>query len=155
VRSPATAAWLICACLATPGGLGAQQAEPPRQLTPAETGCDASGATGSAATDSVYQADSVDRQVRAPYVRVNELPYRMRDVRTGRTMLQFVVDTTGWVDRCSITLVEESSAEWTAAVLPELRRARYEPARKDGRRVRQVVYQVFTYHSDGRTGVSQ
>lgn len=135
-----------------PGGLLAQEAARPRQLSAAETGCDS---LGHAATDSVYEADAVDRPVRAPYVRVKTLPYRMREVRTGRTMLRFVVDSTGWVDRCSIALVEESSAEWTAAVLPELRQARYEPARKGGRRVRQLVYQVFMYHSDGRTDVSQ
>jgi hypothetical protein len=79
----------------------------------------------------------------------------MREVLTGSTMLRFVVDGSGWIDRCSIVLVEEASPEWTAAVLTELRGARYEPARKGGRRVRQVVYQVFTYHSDGRTDVSQ
>jgi hypothetical protein len=79
----------------------------------------------------------------------------MREVLTGRTMLRFVVDGSGWIDRCSIVLVEESSPEWTEAVLTELRGARYEPARKGGRRVRQVVYQVFTYHSDGRSEVSQ
>lgn len=105
--------------------------------------------------DSVYEADAVDRPVRAPYVRVRALPYRLKEVLTGRTMLRFVVDPAGWVDRCTIALVEESSAEWTAAVLPELRGARYEPARKGGRRVRQVVYQVFTYHSDGRADVPQ
>ena len=105
--------------------------------------------------DSVYEADAVDRPVRAPYVRVRALPYRLKEVLTGRTMLRFVVDPAGWVDRCTIALVEESSAEWTAAVLPELRGARYEPARKAGRRVRQVVYQVFTYHSDGRADVPQ
>jgi len=79
----------------------------------------------------------------------------MREVQTGRTMLQFVVDQQGRVERCSIALVEESSPEWTAAVLPELRKARFDPARKDGRKVRQRVYQVFTYHSDGRSAVSQ
>jgi hypothetical protein len=79
----------------------------------------------------------------------------LREVLTGRTMLRFVVEPSGWVDKCSIELVEESSAVWTDAVLPELRRARYEPARKDGKRVRQVVYQVFTYHSDGRRDVPQ
>ena len=97
----------------------------------------------------------MDRAARAPYVRVTELPYRMREVQTGRTMLQFVVDAEGRVERCSIALVEESSPEWTTAVLPELRRARFDPARKDGRKVRQLVYQVFTYHSDGRPAVSQ
>jgi len=135
-----------------PGGLLCQEPAQPRQLSAAETGCDS---LRQATTDSVYEVDAVDRPVRAPYVRVKTLPYRMREVRTGRTMLRFVVDSTGWVDRCSIALVEESSAEWTAAVLPELRQARYEPARKGGRRVRQLVYQVFMYHSDGRTDVSQ
>ena len=148
----ARTACVVCACLAMPGGLLAQEPAQPRQLSAAETGCDS---LRQATTDSVYEADAVDRPVRAPYVRVKTLPYRMREVRTGRTMLRFVVDSTGWVDRCSIALVEESSAEWTAAVLPELRQARYEPARKGGRRVRQLVYQVFMYHSDGRTDVSQ
>ena len=79
----------------------------------------------------------------------------MREVQTGRTMLRFVVDPEGRVERCSIALVEESSPEWTTAVLPELRKARFDPAQKDGRKVRQLVYQVFTYHSDGRRAVSQ
>lgn len=142
----------VCACLATPGWLSAQEPDRPRRLSAAETGCDS---LRQAVADSVYEADAVDRPVRAPYLRVNGLPYRMREVLTGRTMLQFVVDGSGWVDRCSIVLVEESSPEWTAAVLRELRGARYEPARKGGQRVRQLVYQVFTYHSDGRTGALQ
>jgi hypothetical protein len=143
---------MMCACLATPGRLLAQEPDKPRQLSPVETGCDS---LRQATADSVYEADAVDRPVRAPYLRVNWLPYRLRQVLTGHTMLRFVVDGSGWVDRCSIILVEESSPEWTAAVLAELRGARYEPARKGGRRVRQLVYQVFTYHSDGRTDVSQ
>lgn len=49
----------------------------------------------------------------------------------------------------------ETGCDWTTAVVPELRRARFEPARKDGRLVRQVVYQVFIYHSDGRSDISQ
>jgi hypothetical protein len=148
----ARVAGVVCACLATPGGLLGQEPARPRQLSAAETGCNS---LRPAATDSVYEADAVDRLVRAPYVRVRALPYRMREVLTGRTMFRFVVDSSGWVDRCSIVLVEESSAEWTTAVLTELRRARYEPARKGGQRVRQLVYQVFTYHSDGRSDVSQ
>jgi hypothetical protein len=142
----------LCACLAIAGRLLGQASEQPRRLSAAETGCDA---LGPASADSVFEADGVDRPARAPYVRVNALPYRMREVQTGRTMLRFVVDSAGWVDRCTIALVEESSPDWTAAVLPELRRARFEPARKGGRRVRQVVYQVFIYHSDGRSSVSQ
>jgi hypothetical protein len=141
-------AGVLCACLAAPDGLLAQEPSRPRPLSAVETGCDSLRPT---AADSVYEADAVDRPVRAPYVRVKALPYRRREVLTGRTMLRFVVDSSGWVDRCSLALVEESSAEWTMAVLMELRGARYAPARKAGRRVRQLVYQVFTYQSDGRT----
>jgi len=143
---------VVIACLAAPRGLQAQEVDRPRMLSATQTGCDASRP---ASAEPVYQADSVDRPVKAPYVKVPELPYRMREVLTGRTMLRFVVDSSGWVDRCTIALVEESSAEWTDAVVPEVRHARYEPARKDGKAVRQLVYQVFTYHSDGRLGVSQ
>ena len=141
----------ITLCLGVAAGLAAQEPVPLRQLS-AETGCDS---TRPAVTEPVFQADSVDRPARAPYVRVTQLPYRMREVQTGRTMLRFVVDAEGRVERCSIALVEESSPEWTAAVIPELRKARFDPARKDGRKVRQLVYQVFLYHSDGRTAVSQ
>lgn len=143
---------MACACLGAPAWLLAQEPVRPRQLSPAETGCDSLRQT---AADSVYEADAVDRPVRAPYLRVKGVPYRMREVLTGRTMLRFVVDGSGWVERCSIALVEESSPEWTTAVLKDLRGARYEPARKGGQKVRQLVYQVFTYHSDGRTDVSQ
>jgi hypothetical protein len=143
---------IVFACLGARGSLLAQAPEGRRQLPAAEPGCDS---LRQASADSVYEADAVDRPVRAPYMRVKALPYRMREVLTGSTMLRFVVEESGWIDRCSIVLVEESSPEWTAAVLSELRGARYEPARKAGRRVRQVVYQVFTYHSDGRTDVSQ
>jgi hypothetical protein len=139
---------VVCVCLATPRWLLAQDPDRVRPLSAVETGCDS---LREAVTDSVYEADAVDRPVRAPYVRVKALPYRRREVLTGRTMLRFVVDSSGWVDRCSIVLVEESSAEWTTAVLKELRGVRYDPARKGGQRVRQLVYQVFTYHSDGRT----
>jgi len=152
MRSVTRIACALCACLATPGRLFGQAPDQPRRLSPVETGCDS---LRPAPGDSVYLADAVDRPAKAPYVRVNALPYRMREVQTGRTMLRFVVDSAGWVERCTIALVEESSPDWTAAVLPELRRARFDPARKGGRRVRQVVYQVFIYHSDGRSSVSQ
>jgi hypothetical protein len=61
-----------------------------------------------------------------------------------------VVEWSGRIDGCSIVLMQETSRVWTDAVLRELRVARYRPARKGGRAVRQLVHQVFTYHSDGR-----
>src|SRR6478672_1390872 len=90
---------VVIACLAAPRGLQAQEVDRARMLSATQTGCDASRP---ASTEPVYQADSVDRPVKAPYVKVPELPYRMREVLTGRTMLRFVVDSSGWVDRCTI-----------------------------------------------------
>lgn len=145
-------ACLMVACLARPRGMQAQSPAVPRHLSATETGCDSLHLP---AADTTYEAGAVDRPVRAPYVRVNALPYRMRDVLSGHTMLRFVVEPSGSIDRCSIVLLEETSTAWTEAVLTELRRARYQPARKGGVRVRQIVYQVFTYHNDGRPGVSQ
>jgi hypothetical protein len=70
-------------------------------------------------------------------------------VMTGTTEVAACAGT-GRIDPCSIELLEETAPAWTAAVLSELRHARYQPARREGQRVRQRVYQVFTYHQDGR-----
>ncbi|HEX6104270.1 MAG TPA: hypothetical protein VFZ26_01720 [Gemmatimonadales bacterium] len=135
--------------LAAAGALAAQETpnSPPRRLLPAETGCDT---TAAPAADSVYDADSVDQPVEPVRLPVEDMPLRVREVLRGRSVFRFVVEPSGRIDRCSIALVDETSREWTGAVLEELRVARYRPARKAGRPVRQVVHQIFTYHSDGR-----
>ncbi|HEY7481655.1 MAG TPA: hypothetical protein VH680_14160 [Gemmatimonadales bacterium] len=119
----------------------------PRRLTHRETGCDT---LTRASTDSVYQADAVDRPVEPTRLQIRDLPFRAREVITGRSVLSFIVESSGRIDRCSVELLEEAAPEWTAVVLKELRHARYEPARLRGHPVRQRVYQVFTYHNDGR-----
>jgi hypothetical protein len=40
-------------------------------------------------------------------------------------------------------------------VLKELRRARYRPARRGDENVSQLVYQIFTYHQDGRRSLRE
>lgn len=127
--------------------LPAQESGTPRTLSPAETGCDSARM---ATSDSVYEADSVDQPVEARRLPIEGMPVRVREVTTGRSVFRFVVEPSGRVDRCSITLLQETSRAWSDAVLRELRVARYRPARRSGRPVRQLVHQVFTYHSDGR-----
>ena len=135
-------------CLAIGGPVFAQTAEPsPRRLSSAETGCDSLKPAG---TDSVYEAEVVDRPVEATRLPVEELPFRAREVLDGRSVFRFVVEASGRVDRCSIVLLEETDRAWSDAVLRELRVARYRPARRAGQAVRQRVYQLFTYHNDGR-----
>jgi hypothetical protein len=50
----------------------------------------------------------------------------------------------------AVAPAEETVPAWTAAVVKQLRFARYQPARRQGQAVRQWVHQLFTYHSDGR-----
>ena len=112
-----------------------------------QTGCDS---TKAVSTEPVFEADSVDQPVEARRLPIEGMPIRIQEVLTGRTVYRFVVEPSGRIDRCSIAVVEETSRVWSDAVLRELRVARYRAARKGGRPVRQLVYQVFTYHSDGR-----
>ncbi len=138
-------------CLALVGRLAAQEQQKPgdlpRRLTPVETGCDSSQV---ASMDSIYEFDAVDRPVEARRLPIEDMPLRVQEVIKGRSVFRFVVEPSGRIDRCSIELVEETSRDWSDAVLEELRLAHYEPARKAGKPVRQRAYQVFTYHSDGR-----
>ena len=123
-----------------------------RQLSAAETGCNTSQRTR---TDSVYESASVDAPVEAERLPIDEMPMRVREVISGRSVFRFIVEPSGRIDRCSIELVEESSPIWTEAVLKELRQARYRPARRGGQKVSQFVYQIFTYHQDGRRALRE
>lgn len=143
---------LIAACGAALAGPAFGQAGSPRQLSPAETGCDASQRTR---TDSVYESTSVDAPVEAERLPIDEMPMRVREVISGRSVFRFIVEPSGRIDRCSIVLVEESSPLWTESVLKELRQARYRPARRGGQKVSQLVYQIFTYHQDGRRSLRE
>jgi hypothetical protein len=134
--------------LGAAGHLAAQGSDSlPRRLTVAETGCDT---LQRVSTDSVYEADAVDHPVEATRLPIEDLPFRAREVIKGRSVFRFIVEPSGRIDRCSMELLEETTPAWTAAVLKELRKARYEPARLHGQPVRQRVYQLFTYHNDGR-----
>jgi len=148
--APSLAGFLALAFLylAFPGLSRAQTADSlPRQLSPAVTGCTA---PEQAPSDSTYDSQSVDQPVRARRLPIEDLPFRAGQVLTGHSILRFIVDGSGRIDRCSIAVVEETAAAWTDAVVRELRSAHYQPARRQAQPVRQWVYQKFTYHSDGR-----
>jgi hypothetical protein len=119
----------------------------PRQLSARETGCVSPAV---APTDSVYDVDGVDEPVRPRRLAIEGMPFRSGEILTGRSVFRFIVEGSGRIDRCSIVVLEETVPSWTAAVVKDLRYARYQPARRGGRPVRQWVHQLFTYHSDGR-----
>jgi hypothetical protein len=127
--------------------LSGQGAGAPRQLSAAQTGCDTSQRV---LPDSVYESDTVDEPVEAVRLPIEDLPFRMREVLSGRSVFRFIVEPSGRIDRCSIELIEETDPAWTESVLKELRRARYRPARRGGQKVWQRVYQIFTFNQDGR-----
>jgi hypothetical protein len=118
-----------------------------RRPSVAETGCDTSRIRAGGA---VFESDSVDQPVEPRRLQIDDMPIRIREVLTGRSVFRFVVESSGRVDPCSIAVLEETSRAWSDAVLKELRFARYRPARRGGQPVSQLVFQVFTYHSDGR-----
>lgn len=119
----------------------------PRQLSRAQTGCDSQRRP---AADSVYESDAVDQPVRPRRLDIERMPFRAREVISGRSVLRFIVEPSGRIDGCSMAVLEEEDQTWTDAVVKELRFTRYQPARRGGQPVRQRVYQQFTYHSDGR-----
>lgn len=139
---------VVLAALLVAGPAAAQANDSlPRRLSAGDPACES--VTGPAA-DSVYEVDAVDQPVEARRLLLEDMPFRAREVISGRSVFRFVVEPSGRIDRCSIELLEETAPAWTAAVLKQLRQARYQPARRGGERVRQRVYQVFTYHQDGR-----
>jgi TonB family protein len=71
----------------------------------------------------------------------------------GEVYTMFVIDEHGLVDTSSLRVLKSTGPAFTSAVRAALPTMRFEPARKDGRAVRQVVQQPFTFalprNSDG------
>jgi len=60
-------------------------------------------------------------------------------------VLQFVIDTTGQVDKRTIRLVRSTHPEFALAVLHGLALMRYGPAEVDGGKVKELVEQPFAF----------
>jgi hypothetical protein len=69
--------------------LSGQGAGSPRQLSPAETGCDTSHRV---VPDSVYEWDMVDKPVEAERLPIEDMALRMREVLSGRSVFRFIVE---------------------------------------------------------------
>ena len=65
--------------------------------------------------------------------------------RGGEVYAMFVVDERGFVDTSSFRVSKSTDPAFTAAVRAALPTLRFTPARKNGRAVRQVVEQPFTF----------
>jgi periplasmic protein TonB len=95
----------------------------------------------------VMTAMTVDRQVELiPKQRPPRYPFALeRAGITGDVVAQFVVDTTGRVERASVDIQQATHAEFARAVQERLAALRFVPARARGHAVRQLVQQRFHF----------
>jgi TonB family protein len=63
----------------------------------------------------------------------------------GSVRTLYVVDTTGRVDTSTIQVMSSDDARFTQSVRAALGDMRFRPARRDGKRVRQLVEQKFHF----------
>ena len=102
---------------------------------------------GGRRTSSVLSADVVDVQVTPyPNAPTPRYPEALREAGIeGEVVLEFVVDTTGRVDRESVRVLSTPSDAFVVSVRDALAATRYHPALVGGQRVRQLVRQGFVF----------
>lgn len=103
---------------------------------------------GLAASLSIYTADQVDSQARLRGADSLEIPYPPSLFAAGvegSVMAEFVVDSNGDIERQTFNIVSSTHPLFVEAVSRALERVSYSPAIKDGRRVRQLVHQPFSF----------
>lgn len=99
------------------------------------------------APSGVFGADAVDTTAKLVLGGV-QLRYPPRLVQgrvQGAVLLRLVVDTSGAVEPGSVTVVHASRPEFRDAALTGLRNARFKPAVREGRRVRQAIDVPVTF----------
>jgi protein TonB len=110
----------------------------------------AKGVVGGTApvADQTYFEFQVEKQVAAaPGNSPPRYPDMLRSANVeGEVLVQFVVDTTGRVERNSIKILKSSHELFTSAVQSALNSMRFYPAEIGGRKVKQLVQQPFNFH---------
>ena len=87
-----------------------------------------------ARSDTVYESADTDTLPQIVKYKPPSVPSSLRR-GVGHTKLRVLVDTTGRLDPCHAFVIEETSAEWTTAVLKVLGEWRYTAGVRMGRRV--------------------
>lgn len=97
--------------------------------------------------DRVYSAFQVDQTVeRYPHSAVPIYPPELSALgNEGKVDAIYVVDTTGRVDTTTIRVMQSDDARFTASVITALGEARFRPAKRSGKAVRQLVQQRFSF----------
>jgi TonB family protein len=97
---------------------------------------------------SVYASDQVDEPVSLEAWGVWEVTYPpslRASGEAGSVMAEFVVDTLGRVERENFGIVWSTNALFTEAVTEAVRTVVFRPARRQGRKVRQMMRQPFDF----------
>jgi periplasmic protein TonB len=104
------------------------------------------GGTGPV-TDQTYFEFQVEKQVApAPGNSPPRYPDMLRSANVeGEVLVQFVVDTTGRVEKGSIKILKSSHELFTNSVQSALNGMRFYPAEIGGRKVKQLVQQPFNF----------
>lgn len=97
------------------------------------------------AAGAALEADRVDAPVRV----LSQPRPPFRGV-AGRVLLQFIVDVDGRADPASLVTYAASDSILVRDAFLVIRGARFEPARRAGEVVRQVVQQVVVWHPERR-----
>lgn len=107
---------------------------------------DLGGARGAVVGD-VLTGAQVDRQVEPlPGAPAPEYPNPLRSAGVrGAVLAEFVVDTTGRMEPGSFRPLRSDDPLFTAATRAALLHTRFRPAESNGRRVRQLVQQTFSF----------
>ncbi len=101
----------------------------------------------------VFTADQVDTTaglVNPAALRIEYPPTLFAEAVPGLVIAEYVVDTLGGVEQGTFSIVSSTDPLFSEAVRIALVRAAYEPARRGGRRVRQLVHQPFTFAAPER-----
>lgn len=106
--------------------------------------------TASTPGDNVYTSFEVDNAVQfSSGSAVPQYPPDLLARRVpGKVTVRFVVDTSGTADVQSLEIVDSSDPQFAASVRDALPRMKFQPARLNGKRVRQLVEQPFRFNID-------
>lgn len=104
---------------------------------------------------TVFERDEVDSAAVLLAPEGWQIPYpaAMQAAGTsGRVTAEFVVDTMGVTEATHLGVVSSTDAYFSVAVLDAVRAARFRPAVRQGRPVRQLVRQTFEFQPGDRGG---
>lgn len=106
------------------------------------------------ATLTVFSADQVERRATLDTIPGWSVPYPpslQASGTSGRVVAEFVVDTLGRVELAHFGIVSSTHPLFSGAVRESAVSARFSPAIRGGKRVRQLVRQPFDFHSTGNS----